>query len=236
MLGEEIMLESLNDKQRVAHYAAHQIHDGMIIGLGTGSTANYFIDELAKRHIEGLKVKTVASSIISSNRAQQKGLSVLSMEHIRRIDVYVDGADEVSPNLALLKGRGSDLVREKLLANASDEFIVLVDNSKLVERIGQHYPIPIEVVPFSWEIVSQSLLKIGGKGGLRPNGDGLAITSHGSLVLDMTFDSSIDSQDLNDMLNSVPGVVEHGIFEQLATTILIGENEQITHMTNSTKL
>ena len=230
------MLESLNDKQRVAYYAAHQIHDGMIVGLGTGSTANYFIDELAKRHIEGLKVKTVSSSIISSNRAQQMGLSVLSMEHIQRIDVYVDGADEVSPSMALLKGRGSDLVREKLLANASDEFIVLVDNSKLVERIGQNYPIPIEVAPFSWEMVSQSLLKLGGKGGLRPNGDGLAVTSHGSLVLDMTFDPSLDSQALNDMLNSIPGVVEHGIFEKLATHILIGENEQITHMTNSTKL
>ncbi len=225
------MTQPLNDKQRVAHEAVNMIHDGMVVGLGTGSTANYFINELARRCVEGLKIKTVASSIISSNRAQHMGLEIVSMEHLSHIDVYVDGADEVSPSMALLKGRGSDLVREKLLANASNQFLVLVDNSKLVERIGQNYPIPIEVAPFSWELVLASLIKMGGKGGLRPNGDGLAVTSHGSLVLDMTFDPSIDSQSLNDMLNSVPGVVEHGIFEQLATAILIGENEQVTQIT-----
>lgn len=224
------MTKQLNDKERVAHYAVNQVNDGMVVGLGTGSTANYFINELARRHVEGLKVTTVASSIISSNKAQHKGLGVVAIDHISHIDMYVDGADEVSPTMALLKGRGSDLVREKLLANASDQFLVLVDNSKLVERIGQNYPIPIEVAPFSWEIVLASLIKMGGKGGLRPNGDSLAVTSHGSLVLDMTFDPSIDSQALNDMLNSVPGIVEHGIFEQLASTVLIGEDEQVTVM------
>ncbi len=226
------MTEPLNDKHRVAHYAANMIHNDMVVGLGTGSTANYFIAELAKRHVEeGLRVKVVASSIISSNRAQQLGLKVVAIEHLSHIDIYVDGADEVSPTMVLLKGRGSDLVREKLLANASDQFLVLVDNSKLVDRIGQNYPIPIEVAPFSWEMVLASLLKIGGKGGLRPNGDGLAVTSHGSLVLDMTFDESVDSQTLNAQLNAIPGVVEHGIFEQLATAILIGENEQVIHTT-----
>jgi ribose 5-phosphate isomerase A len=170
------MTEPLNDKHRVAHYAANMIHNDMVVGLGTGSTANYFIAELAKRHVEeGLRVKVVASSIISSNRAQQLGLKVVAIEHLSHIDIYVDGADEVSPTMVLLKGRGSDLVREKLLANASDQFLVLVDNSKLVDRIGQNYPIPIEVAPFSWEMVLASLLKIGGKGGLRPNGDGLAV-------------------------------------------------------------
>ena len=222
------MSQPLNDKQRVALHAANMIHDDMIVGLGTGSTANYFIDELAKRKQRGLNIVTAASSVISSNRAQQMGLNVVSIEHLSHIDVYVDGADEVSPSMALLKGRGSDLVKEKLLAYASNQFYVLGDNSKLVERIGQNFPIPIEVAPFSWEMVMNSLLKIGGKGGLRPNGDGLAVTSHGSLVLDMTFDASIDSKTLNDQLNAIPGVVEHGIFEQLATAIFIGENDQVT--------
>ncbi|MFW5426281.1 MAG: ribose-5-phosphate isomerase RpiA [Methylophagaceae bacterium] len=225
------MNEPLNDKQRVAHYAADLIENGMVVGLGTGSTANYFIDELGRKKQDGLNIMTVASSIISSNRAQQMGLDVVSIEHLSHIDVYVDGADEVSSNMALLKGRGADLVKEKLLAKASKQFYVLIDNSKLVDRIGEKFPIPIEVAPFSWEMVLHSLLEIGGKGALRPNGDGLAMTSHGSLVLDMTFDSALNSQQLNDQLNAIPGIIEHGIFEQLATAILIGENEQVTHIT-----
>ncbi|PHS23627.1 MAG: ribose 5-phosphate isomerase A [Methylophaga sp.] len=218
----------MNDKQRVALHAANLIEDGMVVGLGTGSTANYFIDELASRHADGLTITTVASSIVSANRAQQMGLTVIAMEQLSNIDVYVDGADEVSPNMALLKGRGSDLVREKLLANASDQFLVLIDSSKCVDRIGQNFPIPIEVAPFSWKMVLHSVVDMGGKGALRPNGDGLAVTSHGSLVLDMAFDAALTSQQLNEQLNAVPGIVEHGIFEQLATAILIGENDQVT--------
>jgi ribose 5-phosphate isomerase A len=227
------MTEPFNDKQRVAHYAANRIDDGMVVGLGTGSTANYFIDELARRHAEGLSVKTVASSIISSNRAQQMGLELVAIEHLSHIDVYVDGADEVSPKMDLLKGRGSDLVKEKLLAKASVQFLVLIDNTKCVDRIGQNFPIPIEVAPFSWDMVLYSLLEIGGKGALRPNNDGLAMTSQGNLVLDMTFDSALTSQQLNEQLNAIPGIVEHGIFEGLASAILIGENEQVTHITKS---
>lgn len=222
----------MNDKQRVALHAANLIEEGMVVGLGTGSTANYFIDELARKKQEGLNIVTVASSIVSANRAQQMGLDIVAMDHLSHIDVYVDGADEVSPDMALLKGRGSDLVREKLLANASDQFFVLIDNSKLVERIGQNFPIPIEVAPFSWQMVLHSLNEIGGKGTLRANGDGLAVTSHGSLVLDVTFDTALNSQQLNEQLNAIPGIVEHGIFEQLATAIFIGENEQVTQITN----
>jgi len=222
----------MNDKQRVALHAANLIEEGMVVGLGTGSTANYFIDELARKKQEGLNIVTVASSIVSANRAQQMGLDIVAMDHLSHIDVYVDGADEVSPDMALLKGRGSDLVREKLLANASDQFFVLIDNSKLVERIGQNFPIPIEVASFSWQMVLHSLNEIGGKGTLRANGDGLAVTSHGSLVLDVTFDTALNSQQLNEQLNAIPGIVEHGIFEQLATAIFIGENEQVTQITN----
>jgi ribose 5-phosphate isomerase A len=222
----------MNDKQRVALHAANLIEEGMVVGLGTGSTANYFIDELARKKQEGLNIVTVASSIVSANRAQKMGLDIVAMDHLSHIDVYVDGADEVSPDMVLLKGRGSDLVREKLLANASDQFFVLIDNSKLVERIGQNFPIPIEVAPFSWQMVLHSLNEIGGKGTLRANGDGLAVTSHGSLVLDVTFDTALNSQQLNEQLNAIPGIVEHGIFEQLATAIFIGENEQVTQITN----
>jgi ribose 5-phosphate isomerase A len=224
------MSEEINDKKNVAVQAAALVENNMIVGLGTGSTANYFIEELARRQQqEALKVTTVSSSIISSQIAQKKGLNVVAIENLRSLDLYVDGADEVTEDMTLLKGRGSDLVREKLLAKASNEFYVLVDNSKLVSKIGEHYPIPIEVLPFAWQLVLNSLEQIGGVGGLRANaaGDGLAVSSHGSLILDMKFQEEMDSQTLNQQLNATPGVVEHGIFANLATTIFIGADGQI---------
>jgi ribose 5-phosphate isomerase A len=224
------MSEEINDKKNVAVQAAALVENNMIVGLGTGSTANYFIEELARRQQqEALKVTTVSSSIISSQIAQKQGLNVVAIENLSSLDLYVDGADEVTEDMTLLKGRGSDLVREKLLAKASDKFYVLVDNSKLVSNIGEHYAIPIEVMPFAWQLVLNSLEQIGGVGGLRPNaaGDGLAVSSHGSLILDMKFDEMTDSQTLNQQLNATPGVVEHGIFADLATTIFIGADGQI---------
>ena len=218
------MLTELNAKQRVAQYAADLIEDDMIVGLGTGSTANYFIEALAKRQEMGLRCTTVASSVVSMIKAKSLGLRQMSMEHLEHIDVYVDGADEVTDDKALLKGRGSDLVREKLLARACDEFYVLVDQSKLVTRIGELYPIPVEVMPFAWQMVLRHLEELGGEGQLRPNtaGDGLAVTSHGSLVLDMAFSNS-DALVLNTTLNAIPGVVEHGIFANLATAVFIAD-------------
>ncbi len=214
----------MNDKELVAIQAASHVQDGMLVGLGTGSTANYFIQELARRRREeGLRVTAAASSIVSTIKAQELGLPLVAMEHLSRLDLYVDGADEVTPDMTLLKGRGSDLVREKLLARASDKFIVLVDQSKLVDRIGERFPIPVEVAPFAWQLVKHRLEAIGGRGDLRPNAskDGLAMTSHGSLVLDMVFDPSLDSKALDEALNSTPGVVEHGIFRGLASAIFI---------------
>ncbi len=223
-------MEILNDKQRVAIHAAQMVEHNMLVGLGTGSTANYFIEALAKRqNEEGLNFTTIASSVVSTIKAQQLGLNVVAIEHISQLDLYVDGADEVSPDLSLLKGRGSDLVKEKLLAKASQQMIVLIDNSKLVTRIGENFPLPVEVMPFAWQLVQKSLQESGGQGELRPNvsGDGLAVTSHGSLVLDMTFDASIDAARLNNLLDGIPGVVEHGVFHQLASLVLIANNDQV---------
>lgn len=220
----------MNDKKLVARQAAKQVKDGMLIGLGTGSTANYFIQELSRRCVEeGLQVTTAASSVVSTIKAQEFGLPLVSIEHLTRLDLYVDGADEVTPDLTLLKGRGADLVKEKLMARASDQFLVLVDESKLVDRIGARFPIPIEVIPFAWQMVKKSLETQGAHGELRLNAskDGLAVTSHGSLVLDMVFDPELDSKTLNDTLNNTPGIVEHGIFSELASTIFIGSNGQV---------
>ena len=224
------MAKDINDKKNVAIKAATLVEQDMVVGLGTGSTANYFIEELARRQKEeGLKVVTVASSIVSTRIAQSQGLDVIAIENVTSLDLYVDGADEVTDDMTLLKGRGSDLVREKLLAKACEQFYVLIDNSKLVNRIGEKFPIPIEVMPFAWQLVLKSVEQIDGVGSLRPNasGDGLAVTSHGSLVLDMSFDDDIDGHMLNHQLNAIPGVVEHGIFANLATSIFIGADGQI---------
>ncbi len=220
----------MNDKQIVAIEAARRVEDGMLVGLGTGSTANFFIEELARRHREdGLRVTVAASSVVSTIKAQSLGLPLLALEHLGRLDLYVDGADEVTPDLTLLKGRGYDLVREKLLARAAGRFVVLVDASKLVGRIGEKYPIPVEVMPFSWQMVKRSLESLGGRGDLRRNaaGDGLAITSHGSLVLDMVFNPALDGATLDAALNATPGVVEHGIFRNLANSVLVAADGRV---------
>ena len=213
----------MNDKQLAARHAAALVTDGMVVGLGTGSTANCFIEELARRRAEeGLAVSAVASSTVSAIKARSLGLPLVALEHVERLDFYVDGADEVAPDLALLKGRGADLVREKILAAAAEAFLVLVDEGKLVGRIGERYPIPVEVVPAAWGLVLRHLERLGGRGGLRRAGDGLAVTSHGSLVLDLAFDPARwDAAALDRALDACPGVVEHGIFLGLASAVIV---------------
>ena len=220
----------MNDKQLVAIHAAKYVQNGMLVGLGTGSTANYFIEELARLQAEeNLKVTTIASSNISMIKAQGLGLSVIALTQVAEIDLYVDGADEITPDMTLLKGRGYDLVLEKLLAKAAKQFLVVADTSKLVSRIGTNFAIPIEVMPMAWKAAKRNLEAVGGVGDLRQNvaKDGLSISSYGSLVLDMTFDKSISEEQLNHLINNTPGVVEHGIFLGLTSAVLIAGDGKI---------
>jgi ribose 5-phosphate isomerase A len=220
----------VNDKQLVAIHAAKYVKNGMLIGLGTGSTANFFIEELARLQKESnLKITTIASSHMSMMKAQSLGLNVIALTQVSEIDLYVDGADEITPDMTLLKGRGYDLVLEKLLAKAAKQFLVVADKSKLVDRIGTNFAIPIEVMPFAWKAAKRSLEAASGVGDLRQNAakDGLSMTSHGSLVLDMTFDKSISEALLNQLINNIPGVVEHGIFHQLTSAVLIAVDGKV---------
>lgn len=220
----------MNDKQLVAIHATKYVKDGMLVGLGTGSTANFFIEELARRQTEeNLKVTTIASSQVSMIKAQSLGLNVIALTQVAEIDLYVDGADEITPDMTLLKGRGYDLVLEKLLAKAAKQFLVVADKSKLVDRIGTNYAIPIEVMPFAWKAAKRSLETASGIGELRQNvaKDGLSITSYGSLVLDMAFDKSISEESLNHLINNIPGVVEHGIFYGLTDAVLIAGDGKV---------
>lgn len=224
----------MNDKEQVAIHAAQLVKDGMLIGLGTGSTADLFIEGLARRITnEGLKVTAVASSVVSTIKAQSLGIPLMAIEHIKNLDLYVDGADEVTADSVLLKGQGADLVKEKLLARSSKQFVVLIDQTKTVNKIGEKFPIPIEVMPFAWQMVKAQLEEQGGKGGLRQNGKGgFAVSSHGSLILDMTFADSMDSKQIDQILNNMPGVVEHGIFINLASMVLLANNGEVTELTS----
>ncbi len=224
----------MNDKQLVALHAANKVESDMVVGLGTGSTANFFLEALADRvRDENLRITTVASSIVSHRKAQSLNLPLVTLESLSQLDLYVDGADEVTPDMTLLKGRGYDLVREKLLARAADQFYVMIDLSKKVNRIGENFAIPIEVMPFAWELVQHQLHTLGGKGDLRQtaNGDGLVRTAYGSLVLDMTFPDNITSEALNEQLNNIPGIIEHGIFHRLATHVLLAAGGTIDEQT-----
>lgn len=220
----------MNDKELVAFEAAKLAKNGMVIGLGTGSTANYFIEHLAKRQAdEGLNISTVASSTISAIKAQGCELKVISISQLSHIDLYVDGADEITPDLTLLKGRGQDLVMEKLLATAAKQFVVVADKSKLVNRIGEKFVIPIEVMPSAWKIVKYQLEQHGATGDIRLNAgqDNVAISAQGNYILDMTFPPSLDDQTLNELLNATPGIVEHGVFYGVANQVLIADQGQI---------
>ena len=218
----------MNDKELVAQQALQYVSENMIIGLGTGSTANCFIDALAKRNKEEkLKIRTVSSSVVSMNKAKEAGLPIIAMEQINEIDLYIDGADEITPDLTLLKGRGYDLVREKLLARSAKKFIVIADESKIVENIGDNFPVPSEVQPFAWELVKNILMKKG-TGDIRINSakDGYAITSCGNFVLDFNYTEK-NIEKLNALLCQTPGIVEHGIFYNIAHGALISSNGKV---------
>ena len=180
----------MNDKELVAFTALEYIKNNSIVGLGTGSTANIFIEMLADRvKRDSLDISVVASSVISQQKAEDAGLKYVSLDQIREIDLYVDGADEITNNLEILKGRGFDLIREKLLAKISKQFIVIGDNSKIVSKIGQNYPIPIEITPIAWKITKSLIEKKAKSCVMRENleKNAFAITSYGNFVLDCDF-------------------------------------------------
>lgn len=219
----------MNPKQNAAQFAAQSVQDGMVIGLGTGSTADCFIQALANLLREGMQFSCVASSIVSFRKAQALGLPLKAVEQVEHLDLYVDGADEVDPQLTLLKGQGADLVKEKLLATVCERFLVLVDNTKRVDRIGQSFPVPVEVMPMAWALVKKQLQDFGGEGDLRciPGKENLMLSSHGSLILDMVFPAHISAVELNAKLDGMPGVVEHGIFYGLTSALIVGTEQGV---------
>ena len=230
----------MNDKELVANAALDFVKNNTIIGLGTGSTANFFIEGLAKKiKEENFDIKVVASSTISGINAANAGLNCVSLDQIESIDLYVDGADEIAIDndnrIQVLKGRGYDLIREKLLARSSKECVIIGDNSKMVDKIGTNFPIPVEVSPIAWKITKNIIEKFTTKCNLRENtaGDGFAITSYGNLVLDCEFEDKDKSiHILSSRISLIPGVLEHGIFLDTVNHIIVANNGATNYMSD----
>ena len=192
-------------KQAVAHAALRQVPQGEIIGVGTGSTVNFFIDALAtmKHHVRG----AVSSSERSTERLKAHGITVFDLNAVERLPVYVDGADEIDPSGAMIKGGGGALTREKIIAEVADRFVCIVDASKLVPVLGA-FPLPVEVVPMARELVSRRLRALGGQPRLRES----YMTDNGNIILDVHGLAIAGPRELESSINQIPGVVTVGLF------------------------
>jgi ribose 5-phosphate isomerase A len=219
---------NIEDMKRAAAEAAlDYIQSGMIVGVGTGYTTNYFIDSLAR--IKSKIPGTVASSAATAERLKAQGLSVLDLNEVGEVVLYVDGADEANSRLQLIKGGGGALTREKIVAAASSKFVCIVDETKLVEALGT-FPLPLEVLPMARDYVARILAGMGGRPVLR---EGL-VTDNGNLILDI-YDLKIDDPvELEDELDHIAGVVSNGLFARRpADVLLVGTGSGVKTLTLS---
>ncbi len=208
-------------KQAAANKALELVQDGMLLGLGSGSTARYFIEGVARLVAEGMKVRGVPTSRETAELAAGLGIPIVT-ELVGLIDLAVDGADEVDPAINLIKGRGGALFREKLVAAASKRFVVVVDESKLVKQLGAGV-LPVEVLPFLWRSTAERLTALGVSLVLRGGEETPYITDNGNLILDVTVEGGInDPGALGVELKKITGVVEHGLFVGVADTVIVG--------------
>jgi ribose 5-phosphate isomerase A len=217
-------------KRAAAEAAAAQIRDGMIVGLGSGSTALMALEALAKRVRQGLRVTGVPTSERIATRARELNIALTTLNDHPHLDLDVDGADEVErDSLNLIKGKGGALLREKIVAAASYRFIVIVDQSKLVDRLGEKTAIPVEVARFGWKATAGKVEALGGRPALRLNADGSEFLSDGgNFILDCSFGPIADSQALARELDSIVGVMEHGLFLGMASVAIIGEADGVS--------
>src|SRR5690606_7397309 len=197
----------MNAKKSAAEMAVKYIEQGMMIGLGSGSTAEYAIRKIGEMVSQGLNIIAVASSLKTEILAKQSGISIIGFKNIDRIDLTIDGADEVDDNGNLVKGGGGALVREKILAFNSKQFIVVIDEAKRVNTLGK-FNLPIEIIPFGSELTIKRLDELGAKPSLRQSENKNFISDNGNLVVDCNFYPIKDPDALYAMLHSIPGVVE----------------------------
>lgn len=209
-------------KQAIGKAAADLIENDMRVGLGTGSTAACFIEALIERCRQGLKIQAIATSYQSMRQAMQGGIPLVDFDKFSELDITVDGADEIDLQKRMIKGGGGALLREKIVASASHEMIVIVDESKLVKKLGK-VPLPIEIVPFGYQATLDKIEKLGYRLSLRMDANQLFISDNQNYIADIFFDSPPSNPEkVNEELRTIPGVVETGFFFQLAGRVVIG--------------
>ncbi len=209
------------EKRAAAERALSLVRSGMVLGIGTGTTTRFFIEGLGRLIREGLTIEAaIPTSVESAGLGRSLGLPIRD-DVERPIDLAVDGADEIDPELRLVKGHGGALLREKLVATSAGHFVVIADHTKLVDRVGRTF-VPVEVVPFLWRHTARRLAALGAAGTLRGGEETPYRTDNGNLIVDLTFpDGIVDPERTAATLKAIPGVVEHGLFLGLAQAAIV---------------
>jgi ribose 5-phosphate isomerase A len=216
--------DNVEGKRFAAEQAARLIQPGMVAGIGTGSTLAFLIGALGRRmRDENMTFIAVATSFQSRLACARLGIPLRDMQDAAHLDIAIDGADEVSPELDLIKGGGASHTREKVVAAMADEFVVIVDESKLVDRLGTSFPVPVEVVPSALSYVERRLRDLGGSPVLRTGTgkDGPVVTDNGQFVVDVRFDPATDLRQIDRAMHETPGIIETGLFFDLADKALV---------------
>lgn len=228
------MTASAQDRAKLAaaRHALTFIKPGMVLGLGSGSTASLFIRQLGEQVKQGLSIRGIATSDSSEQLARTYNIPIIDFTQTLSIDVAIDGADEVAPGLALIKGGGGNLLREKIVASAAKRFIIVVDASKIVQQLGA-FPLPIEVIQMAAPLVAPKLQALGLEPAIRQAKDGRGpyITDEGNYILDCRSEGLKDPDTLATGLDKIVGLVEHGLFLKMAERVIIADGEQVHERT-----
>lgn len=207
-------------KKAAGEKAAALVQPGMLVGLGTGSTAYWAIEKLGEMIKGGLNIRAVATSLASEKQAKALGIPITSFSEIQQLDIDIDGADEVSHDLQIIKGGGGALLREKIVAMASRKKVIVADERKYVKTLGK-FPLPIEIIPFGWELVFRAVQSLQGGPTLRTKDDKPYITDNGNYILDCAFGAIENPEQLHHQLKAITGVVETGLFINMKPTVII---------------
>jgi ribose 5-phosphate isomerase A len=218
------------EKEAAARASLRFVKSGQVVGLGTGSTAAYFIQLLGEQVKNGLKIRGIPSSDRSQEQAAGLGIPLTTLDECQEIDVTVDGADEVDPELRLIKGGGGALLREKIVASATRQFVIVADATKRVPVLGK-FPLPVEVIKFAQALVRKKIEALGAAVELRLGKDGKPyLTDENNHILDCRFGQIPDANELAWKLSDMPGVVEHGLFIGMASVLLVANGSEVVEM------
>lgn len=217
-------------KKIAAEKATEEIKDGMVVGLGTGSTVYYALLKLGAMVRNGFDIIGIPTSKGTEKIATEQGIRLSTLAEHATIELTIDGADEVDPHLNLIKGGGAALVREKIIANASERLLIVVDESKVSQVIGTTFALPVEIIQFGWEATQRSVDQICSKSDVRGGIQKPLITDNGNYILDCKFNGIPEPEKMELLLNNIPGVVENGIFAKRADKVIVGTTEGVKYM------